>query len=68
MHANVSSGNVQLHFATVAGHSYTVQYKNTLADTWHTLQSVNGDGTEQMVPDLIGFTTNRFYRVRRDSP
>jgi M6 family metalloprotease-like protein len=61
----VSGGKVNLPFATASGVQYTVEFKNALNDaTWQTLQTVNGDGTIQIVQDSIQPAPRRFYRIR----
>ncbi len=63
--AQVVGGQIQLRFATSIGQSYTVQYKNSLADTnWASLQSLTGDGTVRTVLDPINSGNTRFYRLR----
>ena len=61
----VLAGNIQLQFATTAGQSYEIQYKNSLKDkAWQTLQTVVGDGSTMMVQDSISSSAQRFYRLQ----
>lgn len=59
------AGKVELSFATQAGASYQVQYKDRLSDTdWSSLGgSVAGNDAIQSVSDTIG-AANRYYRVQ----
>jgi len=64
--ATRASGTTTVSFATVSGHTYTVQYKNHLTDAaWQTLTTVNGSGASQSVNDTTSQTA-RFYRVSVD--
>ena len=65
--ASVSGSNVHLSFPTQTGYTYTVFYKNDLADlTWTQLvgggNPVTGNGLTQSVTDSLG-QSHRFYRV-----
>lgn len=58
------AGNLTtLSFPTVSGHSYSVQYKASLADgAWQMLATLNGSGANQTVNDATT-QTKRFYRL-----
>jgi hypothetical protein len=54
-----------LSFATVAGKSYTVQFKNALTEaSWQSLPAILGDGTVKTVTDSAATVPARFYRVK----
>jgi hypothetical protein len=60
---SMSGSNPALSFPTQAGFSYTVLYKNSLADAaWKALTIVAGDGTTKVVPDATG-GAQRFYKL-----
>ena len=51
--------------ATVAGKSYTLQFKNALSDsTWASLPPVSGDGTIKALIDASASVLRRFYRAQ----
>lgn len=53
--------------ATLAGKSYTLEFKNVLnASTWTALPPVTGNGSDQPLSDPAATVPNRFYRVRVD--
>ncbi len=62
---SLSGTTLNLSFPTVSGYSYTVQYKNSLADSvWQTLTTVPGTGSTATATDTTGGAgANRFYRV-----
>jgi len=61
--ASRASGVTTISFPSVGGHTYTVQYKNSLTDsTWQTLTTANGTGATVSVTDNTN-AANRFYRV-----
>jgi len=67
--ANVSATNVAISLSSVAGVTYTLQYKNSLQDsTWtDILPSVPGTGGVLLLQDPNGsLLPSRFYRVRSD--
>jgi len=50
--------------ATLAGKSYTLEFKNSLADsTWTGLPAVAGDGTVKTLVDSSATVPRRYYRV-----
>lgn len=50
---------------TVAGRSYELEFKNSLADTaWIPLPAVTGDGTVQTLQDVAATVSSRVYRIR----
>ena len=52
-----------LSFATMTGHNYIVQYKNSLTDaSWTSLSPVSGNGSTVEVPDSTT-EAGRFYRL-----
>jgi hypothetical protein len=54
-----------LTFATKAGWTYVVEYKNGLSDpAWTQVTTVAGDGYEQQFADFPPLPGTRFYRVR----
>ena len=60
----LSAGQFKFQFATVAGHTYFVEYKNALTNpVWSALQTFVGDGTMKTVTDPMT-NAQRFYRVR----
>ncbi|MDB6035818.1 MAG: Repeat family, partial [Verrucomicrobiales bacterium] len=64
--ARVDSSRINIKFRTIAGKTYTVEYKNDLTDAnWTSLGSVNGDGTMQSYDDVAANPVRRFYRVRQ---
>ena len=57
------NANPVLSFATQAGFSYLVAYKDELNDAyWKLLTIVAGDGTDKYILDTV-FKTQRFYKV-----
>jgi len=59
-----SGGNFQFQFASAAGCSYIIEYKNNLGDpSWSTLITLNGTGASIPVSDPAA-QPNRFYRIR----
>jgi len=53
--------------ATLAGKSYTLEFKDTLDEsTWTALPQVTGDGTDKTLTDPSAVGPHRFYRVRVD--
>ena len=61
----IANGVFKLSFPTETGKSYTVQYKNALADpTWTDLETVPGTGGNVPITDpTAAQQTARFYRV-----
>lgn len=60
-----SNGNITLTFSSFAGKTYRVLYKTNLTDTnWTTLGSdTNANSSSISVPDNMGGSPRRFYRV-----
>lgn len=57
-------GQIQIHFATQAGASYEVRYKNALGDeTWNPIETIAGDGTVKSASYPASLPA-RFYSVR----
>jgi hypothetical protein len=55
----------QLTFATVPGHSYVVEYRNSLTSgTWTPMQTNVGDGNLQTVVNTVTSAPQRFFRLR----
>ena len=51
--------------STIAGKSYTLQFKNALSDsTWTSLPAVAGDGTIRALVDQSATVPRRFYKVQ----
>lgn len=62
-------GGFQLAFGTKVDLTYIVEFKNSLTEpSWAALETVVGDGQEQIVSDLGPLPTTRFYRVRTTAP
>jgi PKD repeat protein len=56
--------NLSFSFATLAGFSYVVQFKDSLADaSWQNAQIVGGDGTVQTVIVSAAIPAQRFFRL-----
>ena len=62
----VFSNNVfSVSVSTIAGKSYTLQYKNALSDSmWSSLPAVAGDGTIKILTDSSATVSRRFYRAQ----
>jgi len=62
----LTGGNITFSFATVAGHSYYIDYKDVITDTWQlqTGPGVAGDGTIKAFSTPANAAATRFYRVR----
>lgn len=62
---SISGSNIQLHFPTQTGHTYTVLYKNSLTvGSWQSLSAaVPGDDTVKTVSDIVGLS-QRFYKLQ----
>src|SRR6266571_3448637 len=62
---SILSNNVfKVSVDTVNGKNYTLEYKNSLADSdWTALPVVPGDGTVKMLMDSSATDSHRFYRV-----
>lgn len=61
-------GEVHLSFETVAGATYTVQYKDSVAATnWSTLVTRAGTGVTLTVSDRVVLGAHRIYRLRVDA-
>ena len=59
------SGSFAFDFATVAGRTYFVEYKNSLNDvSWRPLETVVGNSVEHTILDGTGLGAQRFYRFR----
>jgi PKD repeat protein/subtilisin family serine protease len=60
----LTGGEFRFSFATVAGVTYTVQFKDSLDDPiWQPLQTVTGDGLMQTITNLTATPAQRFYRL-----
>jgi hypothetical protein len=60
---------VSISFASQAGLSYAVEYKNTVdAPAWTTLSTVAGTGGTVTVQDISASVPGRIYRVRLNLP
>ena len=65
----VSPGLVAGHFSvavqTTAGHSYVLEYTESLAAAaWEALPAIAGDGSQKILTDPAIVGTQRFYRMR----
>lgn len=63
--ANNGSGQVNLSFATIAGRTYRVEFKDALSDAlWQPLgSSVQANSATLTIPDNLGANPQRFYRI-----
>jgi hypothetical protein len=62
---NLVGGVFQLTFATEAGQTYAIEYKDQLSDpSWTHLTTIAGDDGEQTVFDAPPLPQTRFYRAR----
>ncbi len=60
---STTPGVISIQFQTEAGHSYTVQYTDSLSPaSWQTLTTITGDGTVKTATDTPS-GSRRFYRV-----
>jgi hypothetical protein len=60
----VISGNLTFSLQTAGGHTYTLEYKNSLTDsTWTTLQTFSGDGSMKTITNSLSAAPQRFYRI-----
>ncbi|HEX4646329.1 MAG TPA: hypothetical protein VH598_12055, partial [Verrucomicrobiae bacterium] len=60
----VIGGNLTFSIQTAGGHTYTLEYKNSLTDpTWTALQTFNGDGSLKTITNALSAAPQRFYRV-----
>jgi hypothetical protein len=58
-------GNFQLTFASKAGRTYVLEYKNDLSQpSWIELATIMGDGQEKQLADTPPLPATRFYRLR----
>jgi hypothetical protein len=61
----LSGGTFSVSVATVACHSYVLEFKDDLSDAaWTSLSPVAGDGTVKVLQDPSATGTRRFYQVR----
>jgi hypothetical protein len=66
---NFLDGVFHVTFATEAGLTYAVDYKDHLSDpTWITLETFTGDGQEHTIVDAPPLPVARFYRARVVGP
>ena len=62
---SVLNGRSSASIATVAGKSYTLESKDSLAEaTWTPRTNRFGDGSVQVLADPAPNPTHRFYRIR----
>lgn len=60
-----NGANVTISFTTIAGPTYTLEYKNRLSDAnWTPAGSSPGTGSTVSITDPAATATTRFYRVR----
>jgi hypothetical protein len=65
INAAYSAGTFSVQVATLAGHSYALEYRTALTDTtWTALPSVAGTGSVVTLHDSTATVEGRFYRVR----
>jgi PKD repeat protein len=61
---NLAGTNLVFYFATDAGKSYTVQYKDSLDDTnWQSVQTIPGDGNTNTFTAPVSDAVQRFFRL-----
>jgi len=61
---NLAGTNLVFYFATEAGKSYTIQYKDSLDDTnWQAAQTIPGDGTTNTFVAPVSDALQRFFRL-----
>ena len=61
---NLAGTNLVFYFATDAGKSYTIQYKDSLDDTnWQSAQTIPGDGTTNTYFAPVSDAEQRFFRL-----
>jgi hypothetical protein len=64
LNPQVVGGNLTFSIQTAGGHTYTLEYKNSLTDsTWTPLQTFNGDGSMKTITTALSAAPQRFYRV-----
>jgi hypothetical protein len=62
---SLSDGTFQASVLTAAGRTYFLEYINSPAETkWSSFPSFTGDGTIQVLMDVVAPTQQRFYRLR----
>ena len=60
----ITATNLQFTFETISGAVYSIQYKDSLLDAvWHSLPSVNGDGTFKTNTVPLSESLQRFFRL-----
>ena len=60
-----NGANVTISFTTIAGPTYTLEYKTSFSDAlWTTAGSAPGTGNTVSITDPAATATTRFYRVR----
>jgi uncharacterized repeat protein (TIGR01451 family) len=60
-----NGANVTISFTTIAGPTYTLEFKNSLSDAgWTTAGSAPGTGNPVSITDPAATVATRFYRVR----
>ncbi|PYM10804.1 MAG: hypothetical protein DME18_15560 [Verrucomicrobia bacterium] len=65
LNPTVVTGNFQFSYATVAGRSYFVEYKDSLSNvSWQSRPAIDGDGSTKLFTDPINAAATRFYRIR----
>jgi len=61
---NLAGTNLVFYFATDAGKSYTIQYKDSLDETnWQAAQTIPGDGTTNTFVAPVSDAVQRFFRL-----
>jgi PKD repeat protein len=61
---NLAGTNLVFYFATDAGKSYTIQYKDSLdATNWQTAQTIPGDGSTNTFVAPVSDALQRFFRL-----
>ena len=64
VNARHQADGIAFSFASTAGESYDVEYKDSLdVSNWQTLETIVGDGTMKSVTNSLT-ATNRFFRLR----
>ena len=63
-----SGGLFSLSVATLAGKTYTLEFKNALTDpSWSPVYSIVGNGTVRTLTDTNSGFDQRFYRVNQSN-
>ena len=64
LNPHLSGGNFIFSYATVAGHQYYVESRNSLTAAWQSGTAVAGDGSIKTVSVPVNGAPALFYRIR----